>query len=132
MNSVSFDMMTLLGANGFGTIGTDLFCFAYAPDVDAQVCVMDVEDIASYKENPEQSVFKVIVRGGKEDDMNTAFTLCRSIHDFLEVRTREIISGTEYLEYEPMNGVITHGRDPNDRAVFSTNFYTFRNPEVII
>lgn len=123
--------MTLLNANTLGTIGTDLFCFALEAEVDSQVCVIDVEDISSYKENPEQSVFKVIVRGNKGEDMNTAFTRCRNIHEFLEPRVREVINGTEYLEYEPMAGVTTHGRDPNDRAVFSTTFYTFRNPEVI-
>ena len=99
--------------------------------MDSQICILDVEDIASFKENPDQSVFKVIVRGGKGEDMNTAFTRCRNIYDFLEPRAREIINGTEYLEYEPMSGVITHGRDPNDRAVFSANFYTFRNPQVV-
>lgn len=134
-NAVCIDVMNLLSANGFGTIGTNLFAMAWGDDVDSQVMVMDSEGfettlktdlddmglpIAGY----EQPTFRVLVRGNKGEDMNTAYTAIRNIHEFLIVQT----TTTDYLQYEPISTILTLGRDDNDRAVFSSRYYTFRNP----
>jgi len=131
MKSVSIDIMSLLDTNSFGTTGTDLFALAWNEDVDAQVLVLDSEGIESMlKVEYENPTFQILVRGARGADMDTAFTLARSIFEFLIVRVREVIDTTEYLEYEPTSSIINLGRDENDRAVFSQNFYTFRLPFV--
>jgi len=127
MKSVSIDIMSLLDTNAFGTTGTDLFAMAWNEDVDAQVLVMDGGNIdVPLKELNENPMFQILVRGNRGADMNTAYTLIRSIHEFLIVQVRQIIDLTEYVEYEPIGGINALGRDENDRTVFSSNYYTFR------
>ncbi len=129
MKSVSVDIMSLLQANSYGTTGTDLFAMAWNANVDAQVLVLDSESVSSLLPiEYEQPIFQILVRGEKGADMNTAYTLARSIFEFLIVQVRQIIDTTEYLECIPITGLISLGRDENDRAVFSQNFYTFRLP----
>ena len=129
MKSVSVDMISLLQTNTFGSIGTDLFAMAWGDDVDAQILIMDTSGIASMlKVEYENPTFQILVRGARNADLNTAYQLARSIFEFLIVQVRQVIDTTEYLEYEPTSSIISLGRDENDRAVFSMNFYTFRCP----
>lgn len=129
MKAVSVDIMQLLNDNAFGTIGTDLFAMAWNESVNAQILVMDVPGVDSpLKEVYENPSFQVLVRGDKGADMVTAHDLLRSIHEFLVVQPVQFIGTTEYLQYEPLSTLSGLGRDDNDRAVFSMNYYTFRNP----
>jgi len=129
VNAVSVDIIKLLNDNQFGVIGTNLFAMAWCETIDSQVLVLDHESIISpLKADYENPVFQILIRGDKNADMNTAYTLARSIYEFLIIQTRQVINSTEYLEYEPTSSVIGLGRDDNDRAIFSTNFYTFRLP----
>lgn len=129
MKSVSIDIMNLLAANGLGAVGTNLFAMAWNEEVDAQTVVIDGEGFnTTLKDEYENPVFRILVRGSKGDDMNTAYTAIRAVHEFLIVQPTQIIDGTEYLQYEPLSTIMTLGRDDNDRAVFSINYYTFRNP----
>ncbi len=129
MNAVSVDVMTLLQTNGFGTIGTDLFAMGWGEGVDAQVLVMDSEARSStLKVEYENPTFQILTRGARGADMNTAYETARSIHEFLIIQERQVINSSEYLEYEPTSGLIHLSRDENDRAVFSSNYYTFRLP----
>ena len=130
MNAVCFDIATLLAANGFGTFNVDggnIYAFAWNESIDGQILVLDSGNIGvplkDFNENP---MFQILVRGKKGADINTSHTLIRSIHEFLIVQIRQIINLTEYVEYEPMTGIIPLGRDKNDRAVFSSNYYTYR------
>ena len=133
--AVCVDVMNLLSTNGFGTIGTNLFAMAWGDDVDSQVLVIDSEgfettlktdldDMGSPIAGYEQPTFRVLARGNKGEDMNTAYQTLRDIHEFLIAET----SAVDYLQYEPISTILTLGRDDNDRAVFSARYYTFRNP----
>ena len=129
MNATCFDIATLLGDNGFGTFGADgdIYAFAWNESIDAQILVLDSGNIdVPLKDFNEQPMFQILVRGKKNDDINTVHTLIRSIHEFLIVQTRQTINLAEYLEYEPMTGIISLGRDDNNRFIFSSNYYTFR------
>lgn len=127
LNSVSVDIMNLLAANALGTVGDDLFAIAWGEGVDAQTLILDQPGFdTTLKENHEQPVFQVLVRGGKNTDMNTAYTAIRDVHEFLIIQPEQILGGVEYLHYEPISTILTLGRDDKDRAIFSMNYYTFR------
>jgi len=127
LNAVSVDIMNLLAANALGTIGTDLFAFAWGEGVDAQTIILDQAGFDSpLKESHEQPIFQVLVRGNKAEDMNTAYNTMRAVHEFLIAQPTQVLSGNEYYQYEPISTILTLGRDNNDRAVYSMNYYTFR------
>ena len=88
----------------------------------------DLTDAGALAAGYEQPVFTVLARGASGEDMNTAYTTIRSVHEFLIVQPTQTIGTTEYLQYEPLSTILTLGRDDNDRAVFSIRYYTFRNP----
>ena len=129
MNAVSFDIATMLGANGFGTFGADgsIYAFAWNEKLDEQILIMGSGNIpVPLKELNENPRFQILVRGKKGADINTAYGVIDSIHRFLIVQARQTINLTEYAYYEPVTGIISLGRDENDRYVFSSNYYTFR------
>ncbi len=128
MKAVSVDIATLLEDNGLGVFGTDLFAMAWGEGVDKQVLIMDTpgrdSPLKGLYENP---TFQVLVRGAKNDDLNTAYVTIRDIHEFLIAQPSQDIDGTGYLEYEPLSTIAGLGRDKNDRAIFSMNYFTFRD-----
>lgn len=129
MNPVSFDIMTLLSDNAFGVISTDLFAMGWGEGIDSQILIMDVAGGDSpLKEVYENPHFQIIVRGEKNADFLTAYGRIKSIHEFLISLPTGAINGTDYLEFEPFSTIAALGRDDNDRAIFSMNYYTFRDP----
>ena len=127
MNAVCFDIMNLLAANGLGTIGTDLFAFAWAEGVDRQTLIIDNAGIdTTLKESHENPVFQLLVRGERGEDMNTTYAVIRDTHEFLIAQPTQVLDGNEYYQYEPISTLLTLGRDNNDRAVYSMNYKTFR------
>lgn len=129
MNAVSFDIMTLLSDNAFGTIGTDLGAMAWLEDIDEQVIVLDTGSIdRSLALQSEQPTFQILARGNKGEDLKTTYDTIRAIHEFLLPLGATVINGEDYLSFFPINAPTGIGRDKNDRAVFTANYYTFRNP----
>lgn len=127
MNSVAVDMTTLIAANTVHVFGTDLFALEWNKNVEAQVLILDVSGFdTDEKLNSEQPVFQMLVRGDPGDDMVTAYTVIRAIHEFLIAEPTQNISGDEYQQFEPMSTIMGLGRDDEDRAVYSINYYTFR------
>lgn len=129
MNAVSFDIMTLLSNNALGTIGTDLGAMAWLEKEDEQVIVIDTgsidRDLALQSEQP---TFQILARGGKNEDLKTTYDKLRAIHEFLLPLGTTTINGDDYLSFFPVSGPTGIGRDDNDRAVFTANYSTFRNP----
>lgn len=129
MNQVSFDIMTLLGGNGFGTIGTDLGAAAWLEGVDEQVIVLDTGSIdRPLALQSEQATFQILSRGKKNASMKTAHDTLRAIHEFLLPLGITTINGEDYLSFFPISAPTGIGRDKNDRAVYTANYSTFRNP----
>lgn len=134
LNQVSFDIATLLGANGFGTIATDIFMIEFQDDIDgsidSQVVVVDNEGSGSpLKDLYEQPEFQILVRGNKTEGTLIASAKARSIHEFLIAWPNATVNGNDYLGVEPMgSGPVFLGRDDSDRPVFSSNYFTHRDP----
>lgn len=129
MNAVSFDIMTLLSDNALGTIGTDLGAMAWLEGVDEQVIVIDTGSIdRGLALQSEQPTFQILARGKKNDDLLVAHDKLRTIHEFLLPLGTTVINGDDYLSFFPVSAPTGIGRDKNDRAVFTANYSTFRNP----
>lgn len=133
MNSVSFDIMQFLEANAFGVAGTDLFSFEWGmssgSEVDRQILVLDQEALDSpMKEQYEQPIFQILVRGEKSESGRLVYDRARAIFEFMIAQPTQAINGEDYLQFEPIGNVVQLGRDDNDRYNVSMNFYTFRNP----
>lgn len=130
-NAVSFDIMQLLAANGFGTQGTDLFALEWGAGIDKQILIMDSEGLESeQKLANEHPGFQVLTRGGKKESQGVAYASARAVHIFLINRPDLLtINGVDYLGFEPVSNLIPLGRDDNQRYTFSVNYLTYRNPE---
>jgi len=130
MKAVSVDIVYLLNAAGQGVSGVDLFAMAWAEGVDAQTLILDnAGQDSPMKETYEAPGFQLLVRGEKGEDLNTAYTKIRTIHEYLIGEPAQTVDGTDYNGFEPLSTITGLGRDDNDRAVFSMNYYTFRNPK---
>lgn len=130
-NAVSFDIITLLAANGFGTSGVDLFGMEWGVNVAKQILVMDTAGFDSpQKLQFEQPGFQILARGEKTKSPTLVYDDARAIQIFLiNQPTLVTINGTDYLGFEPQGNLAGIGRDSNQRYVYSMNFWTYRNPE---
>ena len=129
MNAPSFDIMTLLAANAFGTIGSDLFAMAWGDGINTQILVMDTGSVERSLANVvEQPLFQILARGEPNGDLTTTYDALRAIHEFLLPLSTTTINGDEYLSFFPVSAPTGIGRDKNDRAVYTANYSTFRNP----
>jgi hypothetical protein len=130
MGLVSAAIMQLLADNGLGTIGVDLFATAWGDDVDKQVLILDTDGGESeLKTQYEQPHFQVLARGAKSADTVEVYDEIRAVYEFLIQQSDSVnIGGVCYKGFEPMSAPYGLGRDENGRMVYSTNFYTYRNP----
>ncbi len=129
MNAVSFDIMTLLSDNALGTIGTNLGAMAWLEGKEEQVIILDTGSInRPLALQSEQPTFQILLRGKKNEDMKIAQAILQAIHEFLLPLSTTTINGEDYLSFFPINAPAGIGRDDKDRAVFTANYSTFRNP----
>ncbi len=133
MASVAEDIRVLLNDNGKGTSATDLFSFQWGAlkgvEIDKQIMIRETDSVdALIKDEYEQPVFNILVRGDIGEKVKSVHDRARDIYEFLLVRTREEINNNEYVQFAPMGGLVPMGKDANNRAVFSMTFYTFRLP----
>ena len=129
MNAVSFDIMTLLSANALGTIGSDLGGAAWLEGVDEQIIIIDTGSIdRPLALQTEQPTFQILSRGKRNASLKDAHDKLRAIHEFLLPLGTTVINGEDYLSFFPVSSPTGIGRDKNDRAVFTANYSTFRNP----
>lgn len=128
-NSAAEDVMRLLGANGYGTIGTDLFAFEWKAGIDKQTLVLDQGGFEpELKDLIESPKIQILCRGERAKTVKDVHTVARSIYDYLISLNGVLANGTCYLEFEPQSLPTGIGRDENDRYVYTMNFYTHRNP----
>lgn len=133
LNSVSEDVRTMLNDGLKGVSGTDLFSFQWGSgadgvEIDKQILVVDEGVIDSLlKEQYENPTINIFVRGGTSEGLKAVHDRARDIYEYMISQVRQIINGTEYVEFEPVGGLNALGKDENNRAVYLMNFYTFRN-----
>jgi len=134
LNSVSEDIRQLLNNDGsFGIQGTDLFSFQWGVNSDgeeqnAQTIVIDTENLDVIdKQYYERPTFVIYVRGDTSESAHSVYDRARSIYQFMIIQVRQVINGTEYIQYEPVGSPRNLGKDNNNRFVYSMNFSTFRN-----
>jgi len=129
LNQPSFDIMTLLSDNGLGVIDTDLACAAWIEGEDSQVIILDTGSVdRPLALQSEQPTFQILSRGDKKGSMKIAHDTLRAIHEFLLPLGTTVINGEDYLSFFPQSAPTGIGRDDKDRAVYTANYYTFRNP----
>lgn len=131
-NAVSKDIATLLAANGFGTLGIDIFFGEWGKDsTDEQILILDTGGIDTVdKDQYEQPAFQVLQRGGKQKSVSVVYDAARLIDIFLKEQLPLVtINGTDYLGFDPVSTPTGIGRDENDRYVYTMNYVTFRNPD---
>lgn len=133
LNSVSEDIRQLLNDNSKGTQGTDLFSFQWGSgfegaETQAQILVIDTQNIdvidKLYYERP---TFLIYVRGSTTESNKAVYDRARDIYEFMIQQVRQEINGTEYIEFEPVDGPRNLGKDENNRFTYSMNFSTFRD-----
>ena len=131
-NSVAKDIATLLAANGFGTLGTNIFGMEWGPDsTDAQILIIDVIGVDTQdKDQYEHPSFQILKRGERAGSASDVYDDIKAIHNFLIQQAESVtINATDYLGFEPLGSIGGLGRDDNDRYVYSMNYTTFRNPD---
>ena len=132
MNQPSFDIATLLAANGFVNFGDpngNVRAAAWIEGKDEQVLILDTGSVdRPLALQSEQPTFQILSRGKKNDSMKVAHDTLRAIHEFLLPLGTTTINGEDYLSFFPISAPTGIGRDKNDRAVFTANYSTFRNP----
>jgi len=130
-NSVAEDIADYIETGGFGVLGTDLFGVQWGPDGDdKQILVMETGGVDSpLKDAYEQPTFQILVRGDKNDRYPDIYARIRDIHEYLISSSETtVINGLTYLGFEPLSNIAPIGKDDNDRFIYSSNYYTFRNP----
>lgn len=132
MNAVSFDIATLLGTNGFGNFGDpngNIGAMAWIEGLAEQILILDTGSIdRPLALQSEQPTFQILARGEKNADMNVTYNNLQAIHEFLLPLGTTEINGDDYLSFFPISAPTGIGRDDKDRAVFTANYSTFRNP----
>lgn len=134
LNAASEDIRAMLHTGLFGVSGTDLFSLEWGTalngkEVDKQILVVDTEDVdSSIKDEYEQPTFTIFVRGSTSESMKVVHDRARALYEFMIQQVRQTLNGTEYVEFAPVTGLLSLGRDNNNRAVYSMNFFTFRSP----
>ena len=128
-NAIYFDITTFLSDNGFGTLGTDLNGSEWLIDVDAQTIVLDGVGFPSdLKEVFEQPSVQILVRGEKGGAAHLVYTKAKAISDFLLSQSECVtINATVYKGFEQGSNIAALGKDEDQRHIYSSNFYTYRN-----
>lgn len=130
--AVCEDIRTLLHNGGKGTQGTDLFSFQWGSgasgvEIDKQILVSDREPIpALIKDEYENPVFEVLVRGGRNENVKAVHDRARDIYEWMCTLPRQEVTPSTYIQFAPVGGMISLGRDDNSRPVFSMTFFTYR------
>lgn len=132
MNQVSFDIATLLDDNALGKFGDpngNIGAAAWLEGIDEQIIILDTGSVdRPLALQSEQATFQILSRGKKNESMKAAYDTLRAIHNFLLPLGTTTINGEDYLSFFPTSAPTGIGRDDKDRAVYTANYYTFRNP----
>ena len=129
MNPIYVDAAFFLQANGFGSLGTDLFGGEWGEVKDKQIlCLNGIATPADLKDLYEPQSLQILVRGDKlERDMDV-YKRAYDIRKFFLSQPECIeMNGTPYKGFEENASVAPLGKDESQRFIYSMNFSTFRN-----
>lgn len=110
-------------------LGTNLFIFEWGTGIDEQILILDSGGFPlDQKDQSEQPTFQILSRSKKSKGADGAFNNLKIIRDFLLTMPSNItINTTEYLSFEELSNLSPVGNDENDRFVYTSNFFTYRN-----
>ena len=127
--SIIQDIASLMDANDFGTIGTDIFMFGWGEKEESQFLIMETGGFeAELQESLERPSFQVLYRGKKAESALVGHEKIRGVYEFLNAQFNVIIEGTCYPQFNPLAPPAGIGQDDEDRFIFSMNYATYRNP----
>lgn len=127
-NPVYYDVLTLLAAGGFGTIGAQLFGGEWGSP-NAQILVLDGPGFPSAQPGVyEQPGVQILVRGEKGGRDIDVYREAKRVHDYLLTQPDSAnVNGVCYKGFEANSNIAALGKDDNERFIYSANFYTWRN-----
>lgn len=128
MNPTYFDVLSLLAANGFGVLGTELFGGEWGT-TDKQILVLEgVGTPSPLKLSYEQPGVQILVRGAKGDRDIDVYIRAKEVSDFLLSQGEDVeINGVCYKGFEEGSNIAPLGKDDEERFNYSMNFITWRN-----
>ena len=132
LNAPSFDIMTLLDAEGKGVTGQDLFASTWGKvgnqEVNEQVLIVDRDSSTSpLPETYENVTFQVMARGKINASFKPAHDKLRDIYEFLAQAPVQDVNGTGYNKFNPVGPPSSLGRDDTGRPLWTMNFFSYRN-----
>lgn len=131
-NPTYFDVLSLLAAGGFGTLGAQLFGAEWG-NSDSQVLVLEGVGFPSAQPDIyEQPGVQILVRGTKPGKTGhrdiDVYVRAKAISDYLLTRPENTeVNGVCYKSFEANSNIVPLGKDENERYMYSMNFYTWRN-----
>lgn len=132
LNAVCEDVRSLMHAAGKGSQGVDLFSMQWGSangggEIHKQILVIDREPLdALIKDEYENPVFEVLVRGNVAENVLTVHDRARDIYQWFIGLPRQEVGPVTYIQFAPVGGMIPLGKDQNNRSVFSMTFFTYR------
>ncbi len=124
MASAAYDLATYLQANGFGTVGKDIFVNVMDDKLDPSLTLMD------YTGEPASRT----INGGKIQSSPKVQALFRSqnskgshvalesIYSFLDGKAEVTINGSRYMLITALHEPVPLSRDEKDMVVYVVNF----------
>lgn len=126
---VSQDIANILDNAGLGTIGQDIFMFAWGEEAQQQLLIIETGGFeAELQESLERLSFQVLYRGKKAESSLIGYAKIRAVYEYLNEQLNVIIDGTCYPQFNPLAPPAGIGQDTEDRFIFSMNYTTYRNP----
>ena len=129
MNPIYADAAFFLQANGFGTLGSDLFGGEWGEKIDKQtLCLNGIATPSDLKNLYEPQSLQILVRGDKLERDLDVYSRAYDIRKFLLSQPENInMNGTCYKGFEEGSNLAQLGKDDNQRFIYSMNFTTSRN-----
>ena len=133
LQAVSEDIRALLNGSLGLVEAIDLFSFEWGSvdgtEINKQVLVIDLEPMdTDMKDSYEKPVFQILVRGENDESGKIVHDQARAIYDFIREQVTQTINSVDYLEFEPVGGLMPLGKDSNGLHTYAMTFYTFRDP----
>jgi len=124
------DVMELLATNGFGSIGVDIYGGEWG-EPDGQILCLDgagtSSDLPGTYEMPS---VQILVRGSKRQADIEVYTRAKAVSNFLLSQSDcTVANGTSYKGFEEGSNLAPIGKDNNERFIYTSNFYSWRNRE---
>lgn len=122
------DLANFLAANGFGTMGDDIWAGEWGPPNRQLMLLNGVGVPSELKDLFENPGIQIFARGEKHVADHVVYAAAKAVSDFILSLADNIeIQGVCYTGFEPTTNIVNLGKDSNERFIYSMNFTTFRN-----